>query len=78
MKTAISIPDPVFEAAESMAEHLGVSRSELFSKAIAEYMENHKYQHVTALLNKIYGKEASELDAELAAMQMNVLQQEKW
>lgn len=54
MKTAISIPDPIFQAAEDMAHNLGVSRSELFSTAIAEHLENNKYHNVTDSLNKIY------------------------
>ncbi|MDX1286011.1 MAG: hypothetical protein R3182_13410 [Draconibacterium sp.] len=69
MKTAISIPDPVFEAAENMAKQLGISRSQLFSTAITEYMENHKYQDVTETLNVIYASEKSQLDESLASMQ---------
>ncbi|EIJ36932.1 hypothetical protein Thini_4454 [Thiothrix nivea DSM 5205] len=37
MKTAISIPDPVFQAAELFARHFGISRSELYTKAVEEY-----------------------------------------
>ncbi len=78
MKTAISIPDPVFEAAENFAKNLGVSRSELFSKAISEYMETHKYQGVTESLNIVYSGEKSCLDEELAALQMQAIQRDEW
>jgi len=37
MKTAISIPDPIFQSAEIMAHHLAISRSELFTRAISEF-----------------------------------------
>jgi metal-responsive CopG/Arc/MetJ family transcriptional regulator len=78
MKTAISIPDPVFQAAEKMAHNLGMSRSELFSVAIAEYMNNHKYQNVTESLNKIYQENNSVLDDEISAMQLHAIQEDEW
>ena len=39
MKTAISIPDEVFEAADRTAKKLGVSRSELYATAVHEFIE---------------------------------------
>jgi len=42
MKTAISIPDPLFDAAEDVADRLGVSRSQLYAKALAEYVAKHR------------------------------------
>jgi metal-responsive CopG/Arc/MetJ family transcriptional regulator len=54
MKTAISIPDPVFKAADSLAKRLGVSRSELYSKAINEFLSKHRDQGVTEILNGVY------------------------
>ena len=41
MKTAISIPDPVFEAADQLAARIGMSRSELYATAVAEFMDRH-------------------------------------
>lgn len=78
MKTAISIPDPLFEAAEYLARRLGVSRSELFARAVAEYLEHHKYQDVTEALNALYAQEKSAIDKELVAMQIASLPEEKW
>jgi len=78
MKTAISIPDPIFQAAENMAHHLGVSRSELFSTAISEYMNNHRYRDVTESLNQVYGEEDSKLDEKLASMQWKSVQEDDW
>ena len=37
MKTAISLPDELFAAAEKLAERLGVSRSQLYATALAEH-----------------------------------------
>lgn len=54
MKTAISIPDPIFEAAESLASNLGMSRSEIFTKAMIEFIEVQKHKNVTTRLNAVY------------------------
>jgi metal-responsive CopG/Arc/MetJ family transcriptional regulator len=38
MKTAISLPNDVFESADELAQRLGISRSELYATAVAEYL----------------------------------------
>ncbi len=80
MKTAISIPEPVFRSAEKLATRLGVSRSELYAKAVAALVEKHREDLVTAQLNEVYGPagEGSELDEQLAALQYRSLAREKW
>ncbi|MEE9344592.1 MAG: hypothetical protein V3U88_03190 [Methylococcales bacterium] len=78
MKTAISIPDPIFQAAENMAQRLGMPRSELFTVAMSEYMKAHKYRDVTESLNEVYSKTEEPLDDELVLMQMKSLPEEEW
>ena len=78
MKTAISIPDPIFEAAESLASSLGVSRSELFTRAVAEFIEVEKYKNVTSRLNKVYANNQATLPEGLAAMQRESIGHEDW
>ncbi len=75
MKTAISIPDRVFRSGEQLAERLGVSRSELYSKALAALVNEHQDDLITARLNVIYGpgREDSSLDAELSLLQHRTL-----
>ena len=77
MKTAISIPDPVFQAAEGLAQRLGMSRSQLYSKAIQEFTKTHKNQNITEKLNSIYSKK-SEFDEELHKMQLRSIPKEEW
>lgn len=76
MKTAISIPDPIFQAAENMAHHLGMSRSELFTVAMSEYIQSHQYHNVTELLNNIYAETSEPLDSELLLMQAHSITKE--
>ncbi|MBK7894528.1 MAG: hypothetical protein IPJ90_06515 [Anaerolineaceae bacterium] len=78
MKTAISIPDPIFEEAEGLAKRLGVSRSELYAKAVAAFVEEHRGEQIVEALNKIYGQEPSELEADLQQLQEQALTLDEW
>ncbi len=79
MKTAISIPDPVFKAAERLAKRLGLSRSELYVRAISSYVEKHKGQKVTDLLNEIYeGTENQGPETGYKGAQMKSINKEEW
>ena len=64
MKTAISLPDPLFHSAERLAKRLKVSRSALYATAVADYVAQHHRNSVTARLNEVYGEggEDSTLD----------------
>lgn len=73
MKTAISIPDNIFQQAEELANSLGVSRSQLYTKAIAIFIQNHSTDIVTEKLNEIYTQENSNLEPLIAEMQFNSL-----
>lgn len=53
MKTAISLPDEVFEEAEELAARLKKSRSELYREALAEYIARHDPDAVTAAMNRV-------------------------
>ena len=57
MKTAISIPDNLFKAAEITAKQLGLARSQLYVKAIKEFIEHHNKDHITEKLNSLYSHE---------------------
>jgi metal-responsive CopG/Arc/MetJ family transcriptional regulator len=78
MKTAVSIPDPIFHAAESLAKRLSLSRSELFSRALEAYLEAHKHDNVREALDVIYSQESSGLDKTLAHLQGASLPKEDW
>lgn len=51
MKTAISIPDDVFASADELARALNQSRSQLYSRAVREYVARHSPDAVTAALD---------------------------
>jgi len=54
MKTAISIPDNLFNDAEITARQLGLARSQLYVKAIKEFIEHHNKDKITEKLNSLY------------------------
>ncbi|HTE21923.1 MAG TPA: ribbon-helix-helix domain-containing protein [Candidatus Limnocylindria bacterium] len=78
MKTAISIPDKVFESAEKLASQLGKSRSQLYTQALKSYMERQNGDNVTKKLNEVYGTEDSSLDPTLQKLQRQSLLKDKW
>ncbi len=78
MKTAISIPDSVFEAAEKFATRVGVSRSQLYTKAVKEFLKEHQTELVTKKLNEVYSEESSCLDRADHNLQYSSLQKDDW
>ena len=79
VKTAISIPDDLFESAERLASHLGISRSELYQRAIAALLLATDEDRVTAKLNELYEEPTtSRLDPALEDMQQRSLPAEEW
>jgi len=80
MKTAISIPDTLFDAADKFAHRLGISRSELFRKALSNYLAAHRHEAVTEALNEVFDAEpeSGRLDGSLEAAQSASLPDEDW
>jgi metal-responsive CopG/Arc/MetJ family transcriptional regulator len=73
MKTAISIPDPLFKAAERTSKRLGMSRSEFYSKAVEAFVKVNRAKGVKEALDAVYATEDSSLDPILMAMQLTSL-----
>jgi metal-responsive CopG/Arc/MetJ family transcriptional regulator len=78
VKTAISIPDPLFQSAERLAKRLRIPRSRLYSEAIERYVAEAQERDVTGLLNQVYADETAELDPVLAALQSASITRDKW
>ncbi len=78
MKTAISIPDSVFEQAEEAAQELKMTRSELYTTALREFLAEKQSAVTTERLNQVYEQESSTLDQNLMRMQASSLPREEW
>lgn len=53
MKTAISLPDALFRAAEQLAKRARKSRSQLYADALKEYLTRHAPDEVTEAMNRV-------------------------
>lgn len=78
MKVALSIPDELFESAETLGKRLGVSRSRLYATALADYVARHQSRKVTARLNAVYANEESRMDSALRRAQARSLPRDSW
>ncbi len=78
MKIAISLPDPLFNAAEQLAAELGIPRSQLYAEALASYLSTHGGPAITAKLNEIHGAMAMPVEPALTKAQLRTLNHEAW
>ena len=78
MKTAISLPDDLFRLADALARRLGVSRSELYATAVAEFLAKHQHAKVTERLDQVYAQQPSRLDRRLRRAQGRSLRSAEW
>lgn len=78
LKTAISIPDDVYRQAEEAAARLGLSRSALYARAVAEYIARRGQAAVTKRLDRVYRDEPARLDPLLAVLQLASLPAGDW
>ena len=78
MKTTISIPDSVFQTADRLAQRMGISRSEFYSRAVEDYIEAHRYDRVRESLDTVYDAGPSGVDEVMAEMQFRSLPKEDW
>jgi len=78
MKTAVSIPDDVFEKVERFARRAKRSRSEVFSAALREYMARHAPDEVTEAINRAVDEVDTQRDEFVAAAARRVLERTEW
>lgn len=78
MKTAVSIPDEIFQKAERLARRMKKSRSELFSRALADYVARHAPDHVTEAMNQVCTEVGVEADTFTSAASRRILERVEW
>lgn len=64
VKTAISLDESLFREAEEWAGKLGVSRSQLFARAVEEYVRQRENEELLARLNGAHADGPDEEDEE--------------
>ncbi len=77
MKTAISLPDELFAEAEEVSEELQVSRSELYARALREFLEKRSNARLTKKINEVCAEVDTGIDSQTERAQFEVLS-ETW
>ena len=78
MKTAVSVPNEVFERADRLAKQLEVSRSELYSRALREYLARHSADEVTQALDHLCEELDTSSDEFVREASRRVLEATEW
>lgn len=78
MKTAISVPDEVFELSDRLAKKLKVSRSAVFAMGVKKLGEDFDGEEITRNLNAYYSKNRAEIDPVIVQMAVLSLPKEEW
>ena len=78
MKIAVSIPDDVFAEAESLAKQLKASRSEIYSRALGEFLGRHAPDRVTEQMNQVIASVGEEADPFAQRAARRVLRRVEW
>jgi metal-responsive CopG/Arc/MetJ family transcriptional regulator len=79
MKTAVSLPDDVFAEAEGVAKKAGISRSELYARAIRSYLAATRDDRITEQLNEFYDSFEQKSDDFLQrAAEIELMRPDSW
>ena len=78
MKTAVSIPDDIFNGAERLARRTKKSRSRLFSEAMQEYLMRHAADEVTEAMNRACTELGESQDPFVALAARRILERSEW
>lgn len=78
MKTAVSVPDDVFEAADLLARSEGRTRSSVYTAALRLYLARHEPSMVTEALDRVVDAIGSEPDPWVDAASRAILETVEW
>ncbi len=78
MKTAVSIPDEIFNRAERFARDARKSRSQLYAEALREYVSRHAVDEVTKAMDRVCDLLGEQKDEFVSASARRRLQRVEW
>lgn len=78
MKTAVSVPDDVFESAERLARRERRSRSEVYSAALREYVARHSPDEITDALNSVVADVGDTTDPFVGRAAVRIIESTEW
>lgn len=78
MKTAISLPDPLFKEAEATAKELGISRSRLIRTALEDFLSRRRANETTRRLNRSFTENPAKPDPFLDRLVLEGMKRTEW
>jgi predicted transcriptional regulator len=78
MKTVVSIPDDVFEQAEALAHRFKRTRSEVYARALAEYVARHAPDRVTEAMDRAVDQINETADKSSSQAGVRTLDRTEW
>ena len=78
MKTAVSVPDDVFDRAERLARREGRSRSDVYSSALREYVARHSPDEVTDAVDRVVADIGAAADPFVSSASRRTLESTEW
>jgi metal-responsive CopG/Arc/MetJ family transcriptional regulator len=78
MKTAVSVPNDVFQSAERLARRERRSRSEVYSAALREYVARHAPDEITDAVDRVVRDVDGTLDPFVGKAGMSILENTEW
>jgi len=78
MKAAVSIPDDVFEQGERLARRLHTSRSQLYARALADFVAQHEEDKITSSMNRVLEEVGAEPDEFTRRAARQTLRRAQW
>jgi metal-responsive CopG/Arc/MetJ family transcriptional regulator len=78
MKTAISVPDEIYEGAERLARRTKKSRSRVFSDALKEYLARRAPDEVTEAMNRACAEVGQTTDPFVSSAARRILERSEW
>ncbi len=82
VKTAVSVPEHLFQRLDALAKATNTSRSQLFAEAVEEYLRRHQAREVTEALNRVYSgapdPEEQKYVAGMLRLHGEALEDEEW
>ena len=78
MKTAVSVPDSIFEEAERLARRLKKSRSQLYAEALAEYLARRSPDAITEAMDRVCDEVQEQGDVFVSEAARRTLEDTEW
>jgi metal-responsive CopG/Arc/MetJ family transcriptional regulator len=76
MRVAISLPAPTLNAAERMSKRLGISRSQLYTRAVEAFVKAPRDVEIRESLAAVYGSNTATVDPTIDRAQADALRED--